>query len=62
MFTWKYNKKSRMSWLFGNEDVYLPSVYLQHKLTTNQRIGLVTGRVEESIRLKRKFQSNNKKP
>lgn len=45
-----------MSWLFNNQNVLLPSVYIRHELTPDQRVGLVQGRVKEAVRI-----SNNLK-
>lgn len=45
-----------MSWLFNNQNVLLPSVYVRQELTPDQRIGLVQGRVKEAVRI-----SNNLK-
>lgn len=42
-----------MSWLFELEDVLLPSVYLRSSLTSSERVGLVGGRVRESLRIAR---------
>ena len=44
----------RMTWLFANEKILLPSVYLQQRLSASQRVGLVRGRVQEAVRLARK--------
>ncbi|KOX79591.1 Hyaluronidase, partial [Melipona quadrifasciata] len=45
----------RMSWLFELQDVFLPSVYLRLSLTSNQRVGLVGGRVKEALRIARQM-------
>ncbi|XP_053974578.1 hyaluronidase-like [Hylaeus anthracinus] len=44
-------ENDKMSWLFGLEDVLLPSVYLRWSLTSSQRVGLVSGRVKEALRI-----------
>jgi hypothetical protein len=50
----------RMSWLFDNSNILLPSVYLHYKLSPNQRVKLVRGRIEEAIRVSRKSQNKEK--
>ncbi|XP_047355440.1 hyaluronidase B [Vespa velutina] len=49
-------ENDEMSWLFNNQNVLLPSVYVRRELTPDQRIGLVQGRVKEAVRI-----SNNLK-
>ncbi|CAD1474545.1 unnamed protein product [Heterotrigona itama] len=44
-------ENDKMSWLFELQDVLLPSVYLRLSLTSNQRVGLVGGRVKEALRI-----------
>lgn len=46
-------ENDKMSWLFELEDVLLPSVYLRSSLTSSERVGLVGGRVRESLRIAR---------
>uniref|UniRef100_P49370 Hyaluronidase A n=1 Tax=Vespula vulgaris TaxID=7454 RepID=HUGAA_VESVU len=50
------HENDKMSWLFNNQNVLLPSVYVRQELTPDQRIGLVQGRVKEAVRI-----SNNLK-
>ncbi|KAF3426231.1 hypothetical protein E2986_12566 [Frieseomelitta varia] len=44
-------ENDKMSWLFELQNVLLPSVYLRLSLTSNQRVGLVGGRVKEALRI-----------
>lgn len=50
----------RLAWLFASAEVLLPSVYLPRKLTLAQKIGLVRGRVQESVRLAKKSKEPSK--
>lgn len=47
----------RMSWLFRTEQVIMPSIYMQQKLSSSQRAGMVRGRVYEASRLRNNLQT-----
>ncbi|XP_057322010.1 hyaluronidase-like [Microplitis mediator] len=48
-------ENDRLSWLWELEDVISPSMYLRYPLSTDQRIGLVAGRLHEAVRIKTAF-------
>ncbi|CAL7933282.1 unnamed protein product [Xylocopa violacea] len=54
-------ENDKMSWLFDLEDVLLPSVYLRLSLTSNERVGLVGGRVKEALRIAKQQTTGRKK-
>lgn len=45
------SENDKMSWLFNNQDVLLPSVYVKYFLQPFERAGLVEGRVKEAVRV-----------
>lgn len=53
-------ENDKMTWLFEHEDVILPSVYLRENLTEEERVGLVSGRVKEALRIARSAPSRVK--
>lgn len=48
--------------MFNLQDVILPSVYLSASLNKNDRMGLITGRVNEAIRISKRFTKPSNKP
>lgn len=50
-------ENDKMTWLFDRQDTLLPSVYLRESLTGDERVGLVSGRVKEALRIARKMPS-----
>ncbi|XP_015114803.1 hyaluronidase [Diachasma alloeum] len=53
---WRCDEKikkdnDRMQWLWKLEDVLLPSVYYKMTLSSNEKIGLIAGRLQESQRI-----------
>ncbi|XP_044001891.1 hyaluronidase-like isoform X2 [Aphidius gifuensis] len=44
-------ENDKLFWLWKLEDIMLPSVYLRNSLSSNEKIGLITGRLEEAKRL-----------
>nr|ACD61711.1 hyaluronidase [Orancistrocerus drewseni] len=47
------SENDKMSWLFNNQNVLLPSVYVKFFLKAEERVGLVRGRVKEAVRIMR---------
>nr|ARK19841.1 hyaluronidase [Ampulex compressa] len=47
-------------WLFMNEDMLFPSVYMGKKLSQQQRVGLVEGRVREARRISTHMKGTHK--
>ncbi|XP_055378214.1 hyaluronidase Tab y 2.0101-like isoform X2 [Condylostylus longicornis] len=55
-------ENDNISWLFGNSDIILPSVYLNEDIPKSSRLPLVRGRVKEATRLANKFEDAVSKP
>lgn len=49
------NNFRRLSWLFTLQDAYMPSVYLRSNIEPDSRAGFVKSRVEEALRLAKKY-------
>nr|BAF93867.1 hyaluronidase [Anoplius samariensis] len=52
------DENDEMTWLFKDEDVFLPSVYIRKELSKSERVGLVEGRVREATRVAKKLHPN----
>ncbi|XP_014299670.1 hyaluronidase [Microplitis demolitor] len=48
-------ENDKLSWLWKLENVLLPSFYLRYSLSTDERLGLIAGRLHEAVRLNKKF-------
>ncbi|KAI4490265.1 hypothetical protein M0802_010793 [Mischocyttarus mexicanus] len=44
-------ENDRMSWMYNNQEILLPSVYVRYAQTPEERVYLVQGRVEEAVRI-----------
>ncbi|XP_043280698.1 hyaluronidase-like isoform X2 [Venturia canescens] len=49
-----------MAWLFKNENVILPSVYLRSNMSRRDVIGLIRGRIKEAMRMAEKSKPRTK--
>ena len=50
----------RTQWIYDASDVIFPSVYMSEHIQPNDRVRMVRGRVQESIRLARRSRSPQK--
>ncbi|KAK0095127.1 hypothetical protein PV326_009152 [Microctonus aethiopoides] len=49
------SENNRMGWLWTIEDILMPSVYLNSKLSGTEKLNLITGRIDESLRIIRRY-------
>nr|XP_023016548.1 hyaluronidase-like [Leptinotarsa decemlineata] len=54
-------ENNRIQWLFLNDDNFYPSIYLPNlRLTENEKVQMIQGRIEESRRIKKQFNRTSK--
>lgn len=52
--------RHRTQWIYDGSDVIFPSVYMSEHIQPNDRVRMVRGRVQESIRLSRRSRTPQK--